>query len=239
MTEVTRFLRRFREYNGVSLGLWATQLSILAEPYYLSNSFLPRGLKIRALFIEKLSNMVMCATMLHTSPCCVSFFGWLFCAFCPILTRFWRVFDPLSTIFWIYGWGSSNGFGQTGVYEKPTLSTFQRNWPCVILISVQETATSRSREVGLISAFKMVFPSFLVRILISLAMLLMNRKNLLVEEVAFFENALDFWKLMVRIGKILCAKVVCRIAIVGNFSALCFFLGRFPAFGWPISRCRI
>ena len=104
----------------------------------------------------------------------------------------------------------------------------------MILISVQETATSRSRAVGLISAFKMVFPSFLVRILISLAMLLMNRKNLLVEEVAFFENALDFWKLMVRIGKILCAKVVCRIAIVGNYSTLCFFffffLGRFPRF---------
>jgi hypothetical protein len=51
-------------------------------------------------------------------------------------------------------------------------------------------------------------------------MLSVNRENLVVEKVALFEKVLAFRKLMVRIGKILQAKVVCRIAVVGKFLAL-------------------
>ena len=59
-------------------------------------------------------------------------------------------------------------------------------------------------------------------------MLLTNRKNLVIDKVSLFEKALAFWKLMVRIGKILCAKVVCWIAVVGNFPALWLVLSFFP-----------
>jgi hypothetical protein len=93
---------------------------------------------------------------------------------------------------------------------------------------VQETAASRSRAVGLIFAFRMVFPSFPAWIPVISDMLLTNWKNLFVDEVSLFEKALAFWKLMVRIGKILCVKVVCRIAVVGNFLALCLVFVVFP-----------
>ena len=128
---------------------------------------------------------------------------------------------------------------ETGVYRKPALSTFQRNWPCTILTFVQETAASKSRVVGLIYAFRMVFSNFPVRIPVSSEMLLTNRKNLVVDEVALLENAFAFLKLMVRIGTTLCAKVVRRIAVVGNFPALWLIFVIFPAFGWPSSWCRI
>ena len=96
---------------------------------------------------------------------------------------------------------------------------------------MQETAASESRAVELISTFRMVFPSFMVRIPVSSEMLLMNRKNLVVDEVALFEKALAFWKLMVRIGKILCTKVVRWITIVGNFLALWLVFAVFPTSG--------
>jgi hypothetical protein len=91
---------------------------------------------------------------------------------------------------------------------------------------VQETVASKSRVVELISTFRMVFPSFPARIPVSSNMLLTNWKNLVVDEIALFEKALYFWKLMVKIGKILCAKVVRWIAVVGNFPAFlaCFHL---------------
>jgi hypothetical protein len=76
----------------------------------------------------------------------------------------------------------------------------------------------------------MVFPNFPVRIPVSSEMLLTNRKNLVVDEVALLENAFAFLKLMVRIGKTLCAKVVRRIAVVGNFPALWLIFVIFPAF---------
>ena len=60
-------------------------------------------------------------------------------------------------------------------------------------------------------------------------MLLTNRKNLVVKEVALFEKVLAFQKLMVRIGKILCTRVVCQIAVVGNFPALWLIFVIFPA----------
>ena len=101
----------------------------------------------------------------------------------------------------------------------------------MILTSVQETTTSESRAVGLISTFRIVFPSFPAQIPINSDMLLTNRKNLVVDEVSFFKKALAFWKLMVRIGKTLCAKVVLRIAVVGNFPALCIIFVIFPALG--------
>uniref|UniRef100_A0A2N9FFB8 Uncharacterized protein n=1 Tax=Fagus sylvatica TaxID=28930 RepID=A0A2N9FFB8_FAGSY len=56
----------------------------------------------------------------------------------------------------------------------------------------------------------MVFPNFSVRISVSLEMLSVNRENLVVEKVALFEKVLAFRKLMVRIGKILQAKVGCQ-----------------------------
>jgi hypothetical protein len=66
----------------------------------------------------------------------------------------------------------------------------------------------------------------------------MNRKNLVVDEIALFEKAVAlfekvqaFQKLMVRIGKTLCAKVVRRIAVVGNFPALCLIFVVFLALG--------
>ena len=96
---------------------------------------------------------------------------------------------------------------------------------------MQETTTSESRAVGLISTFRIVFPSFPAQIPISSDMLLTNQKNLVVDEVSLFEKELAFWKLMVRIGKILCAKVVRRIAVVGDFPALWFVFVIFPILG--------
>jgi hypothetical protein len=93
---------------------------------------------------------------------------------------------------------------------------------------MEKTAAPESRVVRLFSTFKMVFPSFPMRILVSSNMLFTNRKNLVVDEVAPFKKALAFWKLMVRIGKTLLAKMVCRIAVVGNFLALFVFVV-FPA----------
>ena len=96
---------------------------------------------------------------------------------------------------------------------------------------MQETTAFRSRTVGLIFAFMMVFPNFLARIPISSEMLLTNRKNLIVDEVAFFKKVSAFWKLMARIGNILGVKVIHRIAIVGNFPAFWLVFIVFPAFG--------
>ena len=72
---------------------------------------------------------------------------------------------------------------------------------------MQETATSESRAIGLIFVFRMVFPNFPVQIPVSSEILLINQKNLVVDEVTLFKKVLAFWKLMLRIGKILCAKV--------------------------------
>jgi hypothetical protein len=83
---------------------------------------------------------------------------------------------------------------------------------------VKKTVAPRSRAVGLFSIFQMVFSSFPARIPVSSDNLMTNRKNLVVEEVAFFEKAQTLQKLMVRIGKTLCPKAVRRIA-VGNFPA--------------------
>jgi hypothetical protein len=77
----------------------------------------------------------------------------------------------------------------------------------------------------------MVFLSFPVWIQVILDKLLMNRKNLVVDKVALFKKAQAFRKLMVRIGKTLCIKVVCRITAVGNFPALWVIFVVFPAFG--------
>jgi hypothetical protein len=59
----------------------------------------------------------------------------------------------------------------------------------------------------------------------------MNRENHVVDKVTLFKNVLSFQNLMVRIGKILCTKVVCRIAVVGNFPALWFIFIIFLASG--------
>ena len=37
--EVAWFLRRFRDYNDISLGIWTPQVFRLAEPHYLSKCF--------------------------------------------------------------------------------------------------------------------------------------------------------------------------------------------------------
>ena len=155
---------------------------------------------------------------------------------------FWQDFDEFLTLwapfFRLTVEGLSVlGSGRNCVYGKHGLSTFQWNWHCVILTSVQKTATSGRRAVGLISAFRMVFPSFPARIPVSLDMFLTNRKKLIVEEVALLEKALAFWKLMIRIGTILCAKVVCRLANVGNFPTLWLVFIIFPTLNWPSSRC--
>ena len=73
------------------------------------------------------------------------------------------------------------------------------------------------------------FSSFFMRIPVSLEMLLTNRKNLVVDEVSLFEKELAFWKLIVRIRKILCAKVVRQIVALGNFPALWLVFVVFPA----------
>jgi hypothetical protein len=85
---------------------------------------------------------------------------------------------------------------------------------------VQETVASRIGAIGLFSTFKMVFSNFPERIPVSTEMLLTNRENHVVEEVAIFKKVLAFWKLTIRIRKILYAKVVRQIAVVGNFPEL-------------------
>ncbi len=78
---------------------------------------------------------------------------------------------------------------------------------------MQEIAASRSRTLGLISAFKTVLPNFSMRILVGLEMLSANRENHVVDNLSILKNLPAFWKLMVRIEMILCTKVVRRIAI--------------------------
>ena len=118
---------------------------------------------------------------------------------------------------------------KTSVYGKHALSTFQRNWPCTILTSVQKIAASESRAVRLFSTFRMVFPSFSARIPVNSDKLLTNRKILVVDEVHLFKKEQAFRKLMVRTGKTLCAKVVRRRAVVGNFPAFWLIFVIFPA----------
>ena len=48
------------------------------------------------------------STLLHAAWCYVSYSGCLVRMFCPISTRFWRVFGPFGTLFWIDCWGSSS-----------------------------------------------------------------------------------------------------------------------------------
>ena len=96
---------------------------------------------------------------------------------------------------------------------------------------MKKTAPPGSRAVELFSAFMMVFPNFPAQIPVSSDKLLMNQKNLVVDEVAFFKKVSAFWKLMVRIGNILGVKVIHRIAIVGNFPAFWLVFIVFPAFG--------
>ena len=167
---------------------------------------------------------------------CVSFF---LVACSARFVRFRRVFDP-------YEWHflgrnlkvlRCSDRVENGVYGKLTLSYFQWDWPYAILTSVQETAASGSRVVWLIFVFRMVFPNFPVRILVNSKMLFANRENHVVEEVSLYEKVLAFQKLMVRIGKILRAKVVWRIAVVGNFPTLWLVLVVFLASGWPSSLC--
>jgi hypothetical protein len=98
---------------------------------------------------------------------------------------------------------------------------------------VQKTAALGSKVVGLFSAFGMVFPSFSAWIPVSSDKLLANRKNLVIDGVALFEEAQAFQKLLVRIRKTLCAKVVRWIAVVGHFPALWLIFVIFLAFGWP------
>ena len=66
-----------------------------------------------------------------------------------------------------------------------------------------ENAASRSRAVRLFSAFRMVFSNFPIKISVISKMLLLNREDHVVDEVALFEKVLAFQKLMKRIGKIL------------------------------------
>ena len=122
-----------------------------------------------------------------------------------------------------------------GVLGKHALSSFQQDWPCAILSSVQEIVVLGSRPLGLISVTNIVFPNFPVRISIGSEMLSVNRENQVVDKLAIFEKLLALWKLMAWIEKILCAKVVCRIAIVGKFPAFWFVFVVFPTSGWPRS----
>ena len=99
------------------------------------------------------------------------------------------------------------------------------------LTFVQNTAALGSKVVGLFSAFGMVFPSFPAWIPVSSDKLLANRKNLVIDGVALFEEAQAFQKLLVRIRKTMCAKVVRWIAVVGHFPALWLIFFIFLTFG--------
>ena len=59
-------------------------------------------------------------------------------------------------------------------------------------------------------------------------MLAVNWENHVVDKLAIFEKQLAFWKLMVRIRKILCPKMVCRIVVVDEFLAFWFVFVIFP-----------
>ena len=83
----------------------------------------------------------------------------------------------------------------------------------------------------MISITNIVFPNFLVRIPIGLEMLSVNRENQVVDKLTIFEKLLALWKLMARIEKILCAKVVCQIAVVGKFPTFWLVFVVFPTFG--------
>ena len=58
-TKMARFLRWFRDYDSVSLGFWATQLSILAKSHYLSNSFCLKASKFELYFWSNFVKMLL------------------------------------------------------------------------------------------------------------------------------------------------------------------------------------
>jgi hypothetical protein len=58
-----------------------------------------------------------------------------------------------------------------------------------------------------------------VKNLVSLEMLSVNRDNQIVDNLTFFEKVLTFWINLVRIRKIMCAMMVHRIVIAGEFLA--------------------
>lgn len=59
-----------------------------------------------------------------------------------------------------------------------------------------------------------------MKILIGSEMLFANRKNQVIDKLVIFEKALAFWINLVWIRKILCAKVVCQIAVVRDLGIL-------------------
>jgi hypothetical protein len=111
------------------------------------------------------------------------------------------------------------------------MSSFQKDLPCAILSSMQETAISGSGAFGLIFAIRTVFPNFSVQIPVGSKMLSTNRENHVVNKLSIFEKLPAFWKLMAQIGKILCAKAVRRIGVVGEFLAFWLVFIVFPAPG--------
>jgi hypothetical protein len=70
-----------------------------------------------------------------------------------------------------------------------------------------------------------------VQIPVGSEMLFANQENHVIDKLAIFEKLLAFWITVVRIRKILCAKMVCRIAVVGEFPAFGLVFVVFPASG--------
>jgi hypothetical protein len=64
-----------------------------------------------------------------------------------------------------------------------------------------------------ISVIKTVFPNFPVWILVGS----MLSENHVIDKLTIFEKLLASWITVARIEKILCAKVVCQIAVVSEF----------------------
>ena len=64
-----------------------------------------------------------------------------------------------------------------------------------------------------------------------MGMLFTNRENHVVDKLAIFEKSLALWITVVRTEKILYAKVVCRIVVVGEFPAFGIVFIAFPASG--------
>ena len=118
-----------------------------------------------------------------------------------------------------------------GVYGNFASSSFPQDWFCAIQSYVWETTTQGSKALEQISIINIVFPNFPMTILVSSEMLSANRENQFIDKLANFEKVLAFWINLVLIRNILCAKVVCRIAVVGKFPAFKLIITVFLASG--------
>ena len=177
----------------------------------------------------------------HVTWCCVIASSVAFVACCSSFPRFSSPFGHSDQPFldWKLEVFSCLDLVKFGVYGKLVLHSFQQDWSCTILSFVQETVALGGRALELIYVISTIFPSFPMQIPVGSEILFANQENHIVDKLSIFEKILAFWTTVVRMKKILCAKMVCRMAFVGEFPAFVLVFIVFLVSGWPSSLCWI